>query len=234
MSPIYSLVRRGPQARRRPDELPRDTRLPLVYRLDLDAGPSSAARGELARDSTLALLEAALLAADEPLTPRRLVKVAGLQDAAEARRLVRKLDSFLKKDGSAFQVVEIAGGFQLLTRPEFHPWLVRMRRTGNELRLSSAARETLSIVAYRQPIMRADIEAIRGVQCGDLLRQLMEKGLIRIAGRHDSLGRPVLYGTTRKFLQVFGLRNLRDLPLAEQLRLPESASKGAGSGQKAE
>src|SRR5204862_3139685 len=112
-------------------------------------------------------------------------------------------------------------GFQLLTRSEFHPWLARLRRSSNELRLTPAARETLAIVAYRQPIMRADIEAIRGVQCGEILRLLMEKGLVRIAGRHDSLGRPVLYGTTKKFLQVFGLRSLRDLPQSELLKPPD-------------
>jgi segregation and condensation protein B len=174
----------------------------------------------LARDAHLAYVEAALFAADEPLTARRLAAVAGLADAAEARRLVRKLQSLYDKDGTAFQVEELAGGFQLLTRPEFHPWLLRLRRTGYELRLSPAARETLAIVAYRQPIMRADIEAVRGVQCGEILRLLMEKGLVRITGRHDSLGRPVLYGTTKRFLQVFGLKSLRDLP-QEQLRPPE-------------
>ena len=140
--------------------------------------------------------------------------------ANDARRLLRKLQALYERDGTAFQVEELAGGFQLLTRPVFHAWLARLRRTGSELRLSPAARETLAIVAYRQPIMRADIEGIRGVQCGEMLRQLMEKGLIRIAGRHDSLGRPVLYGTTKKFLQVFGLKSLRDLPLVDQLRPP--------------
>ena len=115
-------------------------------------------------------------------------------------------------EGSAFQVEEIAGGYQLLTRPEFHPWLVRLRQTAGEPKLSGALLETLAIVAYRQPIMRADLEAIRGVHCGDILRQLMERGLVRIAGRDDSLGRPVLYGTTKKFLATFGLRDLRDLP----------------------
>jgi segregation and condensation protein B len=189
----------------------------------LDEGTTEAvAAGELARDTRLALVEAALFAADEPLSARRLAVVVGLRDANEARRLVRKLQNSYDKGGTAFQVEEIAGGFQLLSRPEYHPWLVRLRRTGNELRLSPAARETLAIVAYRQPIMRADIEAIRGVQCGELLRLLMEKGLIRIAGRHESLGRPVLYGTTKKFLQVFGLRSLHDLPQVEQLRPPQT------------
>src|SRR5207237_5142591 len=99
-----------------------------------------------------------------------------------------------------------------------HPWLGRLRRGAAEVRLSPAARETLAVVAYRQPVTRADVEAVRGVQCGEVLRQLMEKGLVRIAGRDDSLGRPVLYGTTKKFLQVFGLKSLRELPHAEQLR----------------
>jgi segregation and condensation protein B len=120
----------------------------------------------------------------------------------------------LAADGSAFRVEDIAGGYQLLTRPEFHPWLVRLRQTAGEPKLSGALLETLAIVAYRQPIMRADLEAVRGVHCGDALRTLMERGLVRIAGRHDSLGRPVLYATTKKFLATFGLRDLRDLPPA--------------------
>ena len=202
-------------------QLPHNRRLPPVYRLLADEAGEGPAQGELAREPRLALVEAALFAADEPLNVRRLAAVAGLADGTEARRLVRKLQALYDKDGSAFQVEELAGGFQLLTRPEYHPWLVRLRRSGTELRLSPAARETLAIVAYRQPIMRADIEGIRGVQCGEVLRQLMEKGLVRIAGRHESLGRPVLYGTTKKFLQLFGLKSLRDLPLVEQLRPPE-------------
>jgi segregation and condensation protein B len=121
-------------------------------------------------------------------------------------------------DATAFQVEEIAGGFQLMTRPVYQPWLVRAQRTGHDLRLTPAALETLAVVAYRQPIMRADVEAVRGVGCGELLTHLMEKGMIKIVGRHESLGRPVLYGTTKKFLQVFGLGSLRDLPDYEPRR----------------
>jgi segregation and condensation protein B len=216
----YGWTARGPLTRSAAATLPANRRLPLAYRL-LDPGsPGPAARGESARDARLATVEAALFAADEPLTPRRLATVAALSDAAEARRLVRRLQSLYQRAGSAFQVEEAAGGYQILTRPEFHAWLARLRRAVNDLRLSAPARETLAIVAYRQPIMRADIEAIRGVQCSEVLRQLMEKGLVRIAGRHDSLGRPVLYGTTKKFLQLFGLKSLKDLPQAEQLRMP--------------
>src|SRR5882672_9598805 len=202
----------GPLSRRRADRPPVNHRLPSVYRVLGDDHSKSVATGSFARDAKLALVEAALLAADEPLTVRRIATVTGLEDAALARRLLSKLQTFYEEEGSAFQVHEIAGGFQLLTRPEYHPWLLRLRQSGHDLRLSPAARETLAIVAYRQPIMRADVEAVRGVQCGDVLRLLMEKGLVRIAGRHDSLGRPVLTATTEKFLQVFGLRSLKDLP----------------------
>ncbi|HYV36920.1 MAG TPA: SMC-Scp complex subunit ScpB [Gemmataceae bacterium] len=203
---------RGPELRRRPCQLPRNHPLPALYRYQLRLPGQAAPQGELARDAKLALVEAALLAADEPLPGKKLAAVAGLADGNEARRLVQKLHDLYETDGTAFQVEEVAGGFQLFTRPEFHRWLVRFKHGGHDLRLTGMARETLAIIAYRQPIMRADIEAVRGVQCGDILRLLMEKGLIRIAGRHDSLGRPVLYGTTKKFLQVFGLRTLKDLP----------------------
>lgn len=214
-------ILRGPLARPATDRPPADRRLPLIYRLTPAGGAEPGGVGELGRDAALAQVEAALLAADEPLPPRRLVAVAGLADVAEARRLLRKLESLYERDGTAFQVREVAGGFQLLTRPEFHPWLIRLKRTGNDLRLTAAARETLAIVAYRQPIMRADVEKVRGVHCGEVLRQLMEKGLIRIAGRDQSLGRPVLYGTTKKFLQVYGLKSLKDLPEVEQLKPPK-------------
>jgi segregation and condensation protein B len=216
----FGVVARGPLVRPGREALPYNRGLPLAYRYLREAGAGPAAQGPLARDAPLAAVEAALFAADEPLTPRRLAQAAGLNDAGEARRLVRRLGAFYEEDGSAFRVEEVAGGFQLLTRPEFHPWLARLRRAGNELRLSAPARETLAIVAYRQPIGRADVESIRGVQCSEVLRQLMEKGLVRIAGRDESLGRPVLYGTTKKFLQAFGLKALRDLPPADELRPP--------------
>jgi len=201
----------GPQLARRRDRLPANHRPPAWrrFRVAPDAIPAA---GPDVRDARLARLEAALVSAEEPLAARRLAAVAELADAAEARRLIERLRDLYAAEGSAFQVEELAGGYQLLTRPEFHPWLVRLRQTAGEPKLTGALLETLAIVAYRQPIMRADLEAIRGVHCGDALRQLMERGLVRIAGRDDSLGRPVLYGTTKRFMAVFGLRDLRDLP----------------------
>jgi segregation and condensation protein B len=183
-----------------------------------ETGPSD----PLGRDAALARVEAALMLADEPLTPRRLAEVCDLADGAEARRQVDRLAGLYDADGSAFRVEEIAGGFQLLTRPAYHPWLLRLRQTGHDLRLSSAALETLAVIAYKQPITRAEVEQVRGVQCAELIRVLMEKGLVRVAGRHDSLGRPQLYATTRPFLQAFGLKSLRDLPDVESLKEPEA------------
>jgi segregation and condensation protein B len=218
MRQALSLRPLGPLARPAAHRPPVDRRLPLAYRLRPDEAAAPA--GELARDPPLALIEAALLAADEPLTTRKLALAAGLPDGSAARRLVRKLQGLYDKDGTAFQVEEVAGGFQLLTRPEYQRWLAQLRRGGHELRLTAAARETLAVVAYRQPLTRADVEEVRGVRCTEMLHLLMEKGLVRITGRDDSLGRPVLYGTTRKFLQLFGLKSLKDLPQAEGLTLP--------------
>jgi segregation and condensation protein B len=200
---------------------PVDQRLPSVYQLLREVDDEDTTDGEQARDLSLAMVEAALFSADEPLTLRKLTTATGATTTAEVRTLVLRLRELYEKEGSAFEVAEVAGGYQLLTRPEFHAWLARLRRSTNDLRLSSAARETLAIVAYKQPITRADVEVIRGVQCSEILAQLMEKGLVRIAGRDDSLGRPMLYGTTKKFLQVYGLKNLSELPQAEQLRVPK-------------
>jgi segregation and condensation protein B len=202
---------RGPAARRRTDRYPPYARLPLAYRLLGDRAATGPADRH-ARDPRLARVEAALFLADEPLTARKLATAAGLADPAEARRQIGRLRELFDADATAFQIEEIAGGYQLLTRPAYKPWLRRAQRTDGEVRLSPAAMETLAVVAYRQPIPRADVEAIRGVACGEILTHLMEKGLIKIVGRHESLGRPVLYGTTKRFLKAFGLGSLRDLP----------------------
>jgi segregation and condensation protein B len=173
-----------------------------------------------ARSPKLARVEAVLFTAGEPMSTRRIADAANLSDGAEARVLVQHLKSFYDAEASAFTVENIAGGWQLCTRPEYSKILEKLHPTRQPARLSQPALETLSVVAYRQPILRADIESIRGVSCGEMLRQLIDRGLVRIVGHHDSLGRPLLYGTTRKFLELFGLADLANLPLAEQLRHP--------------
>ena len=132
---------------------------------------------------------------------------------------MRTLNRLYDAEGCAFRLEEVAGGFQLMTRPKFAPWLRRLHSAPVEVRLSAPALETLAVVAYRQPVLRAEIESIRGVQCGEILRQLIERDLVRIVGRSQELGRPLLYGTTKQFLQVFGLRHLDELPKCKLLRV---------------
>jgi len=208
----------GPGSRRLSSSRPGNHRPDPIHRLIQAEEPASAT--PLARDAKLARLEAALFLADEPVPAKRLAEASALADAWETHRLVEQLRELYKVDGSPFQVVEIAGGYQLLTKAEFHPWLLRLRRTGHELRLTPTGLETLAVIAYKQPIMRAEVEAVRGVQCAEVVRLLMEKGLVRITGRHHSLGRPQLFGTTKKFLQAFGLNTLDDLPEVESLTRP--------------
>ncbi len=169
------------------------------------------------RDRRRQRVEAILLLAREPLNSRKLAHYAGLADGTEARTIVRRLNALYDQEQRAFRIEEIGGGFQMLTRPQFGPWLRRLEHVPPEERLSAPALETLAVVAYRQPVVRAEIEAIRGVGCGEILRQLMDRDLVRIGGRSDELGRPYLYTTTRRFLQLFGLQNLEQLPRPERL-----------------
>ena len=177
------------------------------------------------RSTRMAQLEAVLFIAREPLSTRKLAQLADLADGTEARTLVRALNHLYDAEQRAFQVVEVAGGIQLRTRPQFAPWLRRLCSVQPEVRLSGPALETLAVVAYRQPVLRVTVEAVRGVQCGEILRQLMERDLVKIVGRSEELGRPYLYGTTKQFLQVFGLRSLEELPRREQLRLDEPLAR---------
>ena len=189
----------------------------------------------LRRTPKMSRLEAVLLVADRAMSTRRLAQLAKLASPAEAGRLVERLNQAYFADASAFRIERVATGYRLLTRPEFSNWLNRLHNRKSQLKLSNPALETLSIIAYRQPITRADVEAIRGVQSTDILRLLMDRGLVRIGGEEESLGRPYLYETTRQFLELFGLRDLDDLPNALLLRLPamvaEDEVNGEGSGE---
>jgi segregation and condensation protein B len=157
-------------------------------------------------------VEAVLLVSKTPLSPRKLAMLAGLADATSARTAVRRLNELYDALGRAIRVETVAGGYRLFTRSALAPWLSRLSHLPPPLRLSSPMLETLAVVAYRQPVSRADAESIRGVACGELLRQLMERDLVRIAGRGEELGRPYLYGTTKRFLQIFGLQTTDALP----------------------
>lgn len=162
-------------------------------------------------------LEAVLFLARRPLASRKLSQLAGLQDGTQARTMVANLNKHYDQVSRAFHVKKVSGGFQLMTRPQFFKWIRRLEHVPRPPRLSAIMMETLSVVAYRQPIIKAEIEAIRGVGCGEMLRQLLERGLIKIAGRSPELGRPFLYATSKDFLVSFGLNSLDDLPRADLL-----------------
>ncbi|MFB0985685.1 MAG: SMC-Scp complex subunit ScpB [Phycisphaerales bacterium] len=190
-------------------------------------------------------VEAVLMTADRPLGERKVASILDLLGAdsvsdeaevstednsatggktpgrgpvVEIRSAVAALNEAYEEAGRSFRIEHVAGGLQVLTLPEFAGDIARLKGVRQQSKLSQAALETLAIIAYRQPILRADLESIRGVACGEVLRGLMDRRLARIAGRAEEVGRPMLYGTTREFLEVFGLANLDDLPQAKELR----------------
>ena len=165
-----------------------------------------------------ARIEALLLSGTRPLAERRLAELLGLADtdASESvRTAIEALNRDYESSDRAFRAQRVAGGWQLFTLPPFAPLVSRLLREHQDARLSQPALETLSIIAYRQPIMRAEVEAIRGVACGEVLRALLQRRLIKIAGRAEQPGRPMLYGTSPHFLKVFGLPGIDALPALE-------------------
>jgi segregation and condensation protein B len=168
------------------------------------------------------VVEALLFASDTPLEAERIREVLELESAQAARELVEELRTRYQDRG--LQIVEVGGGYRMITRPELAPWLVRLARARTKSRLSRPALETLAIVAYKQPVSRPEMDAIRGVNSEAVLENLLERRLIRIAGRKEAPGRPYLFETTREFLVAFGLRDLSDLPkVAGELVVPELA-----------
>jgi segregation and condensation protein B len=166
------------------------------------------------------VVEAVLFASDESLSAARLAEIAGTT-VKQLRKHIDDLNAKYKANNNAFQIEQIAGGYQMLTLSIYSHWLKKLIRARDDSKLSQPALETLAIISYKQPIIRADIEAIRGVAAGEMIRNLMYKRLVKITGRAEVLGRPLLYGTTKKFLEVFGLNSLKDLPKAEELKKPE-------------
>jgi len=185
------------------------------------------------------VLEALLLAAAEPVSAQKLAGVLGEETTpTEVRELLAALEAEYAEAARGFRIEEVAGGFQLRTLPELAPWLQRLRPQP-PLRLSRAALETLAIVAYKQPITRAELEHVRGVDVGAVVASLLERRLVRVAGHREVPGRPMLYATTRRFLEVFGLASLSDLPtlreIEELLRDRAAAEAEAGAaGSEAE
>jgi segregation and condensation protein B len=166
------------------------------------------------------VIEAVLFASDEPLSAQRLVNIVDTGSIKQVRQCVENLNGKYDDGNFAFRIEQLAGGYQMMTLSTYNIWLKKLLRARTDTKLSQAALETLAIISYKQPVIRADIEAIRGVAAGEMIRSLMYKGLVKIVGRAEVLGRPMLYGTTKKFLDSFGLNTLKDLPKIEELKRP--------------
>jgi segregation and condensation protein B len=173
------------------------------------------------------IAEALILASQEPISLARLAKLIPRCTPARARALVDELNAEYVAQGRAFEICEVSGGYQMRTHAEFAPYLQQLQST-RPLRLSNAALETLAIVAYRQPLTRAEVENVRGVDAGPVMRSLLERKLIKLAGHREVPGRPMLYATTKRFLEVFGLADLDDLPTLREFE--EIALAAADTG----
>jgi segregation and condensation protein B len=173
------------------------------------------------------IVEALLLAAHEPLSLQRLAGIATEASSAAVEEAIDALNAEYEASGRAFRIEPVAGGFQIRTLAELAPWIAALR-PAPPLRLSRAALETLAIVAYKQPITRAEVEHVRGVDVGAVLRSLLERHLVRVAGHREVPGRPMLYATSRRFLEVFGLASLADLPTLREIEelLRDRAAEG--------
>jgi segregation and condensation protein B len=175
-------------------------------------------------DSYRAAIEALLFSTHHPLTAGRLAELIGADTTKPVRRAVGDLNRSYELSGRAFRIEQVAGGYQMLTLPQFAAVIKKHQQKEADAKLTKAALETLAIIAYKQPILRADVEAIRGVACGEQIRGLMEKHLVKIAGRAEEPGRPILYGTNKRFLEVFGLNSLKDLPKGDAPLQPKPSA----------
>lgn len=177
------------------------------------------------------IIEGLLFVSHEPLSLEKILSLVEGVDKAALRAWIQELGREYQEQDRAFRLVEVAGGYQLRTLPELAPWVRKLKRQSPP-RLSQASMETLAVIAYRQPVTRAEVEYIRGVDCGAVVRSLVEKGLIKILGRKDAPGRPLLYGTSKKFLEVFGLKDLSSLPALEELEELREGEPSVGVGER--
>ena len=169
------------------------------------------------RAEQLRVIEALILASPEPVQAARLAEIVPDCTAGDTKDLVNELNTEYQKQDRSFEIWEVAGGYQIRTRAEFSGYVQQLQKQ-RPLRLSRAALDSLSIVAYKQPVTRAEIEDIRGVDAGAVLKGLLDRRLLRIVGHREVPGRPMLYGTTRRFLEVFGLESLKGMPSLRELR----------------
>ncbi|HEV2294112.1 MAG TPA: SMC-Scp complex subunit ScpB [Tepidisphaeraceae bacterium] len=194
----------------------------VVVDADEDGSVEAGDSGVAGFEVNLGLLEALLFSTHHPLTAGKLGELLEMGATKPIRAGIKALNEQYESTGRSFRIEQVAGGYQLLTLPEFGEPLKKFHQREIDAKLTKAALETLAIIAYKQPILRVDVEAIRGVACGETIRSLMEKHLVKIAGRAEEPGRPILYGTTKRFLELFGLNSLKDLPQSAELIKPKS------------
>ena len=171
-------------------------------------------------------VEAVVLSADKPVSLKQIASALSAREGQEIdepaiRAVIDELNEQYAETGRSFRIEQVSGGFRFMTLGEFAPVVAKFRRERAAAKLSRAAIETLAIVAYKQPITRAQLESIRGVSCGEVLRSLLERRLLTIKGRAEEPGRPILYGTTKQFLDTFGLGTIKDLPPVGELAPPD-------------
>jgi segregation and condensation protein B len=164
------------------------------------------------------IIEALLFVSPEPVSVERLQEVLEGMDRTRIQSLLEIISNGYEQNGHGLQLVEVAGGYQLTTKQECAPWIRRLDEIRTASRLSKPGIETIAIIAYKQPITRAEIEEIRGVDTSGVIKTLLERRLIKIAGRREAAGRPLLYGTTKEFLEYFGLRDLSGLPSLKEFK----------------
>jgi segregation and condensation protein B len=173
-------------------------------------------------DSLKPIIESLIFVSDEPLSIKQLEAVLGGISRQQIKDILQELTAEYETEKRGFILQEVAGGYQFRTRPEYRDWVIKLKQS-SPAKLSRAALETLAIIAYKQPVLRTDVEHLRGVDSGGIFKTLLERDLIRVLGRKDLPGRPMVYGTTRRFLEVFGLKDLSSLPTLEEMEQLEES-----------
>ena len=179
---------------------------------------------EIPADQAKQVIEALLFAATKPLTPQEIRKVLKFMTPSQISKVIKEIQDEVNAAARSYELIEVAGGYEFATKKEFAPWLMKIELQKKAKQVTQSALETLSILVYKQPITKAEIEDLRGVDVSGVLNTLVERDLVRIVGRKEVPGRPFMYGTTEKFLEHFGLKSLHDLPNIEEIKTLVEAS----------
>ena len=179
----------------------------------------------MSEDNVKSVIEALLFSSDKPLMLEQIKSALGNPDTSELRKILQELSVEYQNSNRGMRIAEVAGGFQMITAPGFAPFLKKLYKQRRVENLSKQELETLAMVAYKQPVTKTEIESLRNVNADGVVKSLIEKGIIRVSGRKKAPGRPYLFGTTRKFLEYFGLKSLEELPKIENFQAPPNTGE---------